>query len=292
MDEIWHLSQTPNLHERWDLRFTSICHLDHRRASEPQRFLYATRIGFGLEIGGWGETAGERVDNLTRTSALTFGSEDRRSLIRVGSGYWRYEQGHDGVRFITGYDYQVRWGVLGRVFDRLAFRPLLGWATAWSFDRLRLWIEAGVEPQRAARQGVVHALATVSLAFVWLWHGIVPKLAGPHPNEVAMLLEAGVPESWSVPLAQAHGMAEVAFGLAILLFATRRWPWVLTMALMAVATVGVLICSPHRALDAFGPITLNLLLAVVAAVGLLSLQDLPSARRCSRRAPGCPTEKG
>jgi hypothetical protein len=36
---------------------------------------------------------------------------------------------------------------------------------------------------------------------------------------------------------------------------------------------------------AFNPVTLNLLVAVLAAVGLLSLRDLPSARRCLRVAP-------
>jgi hypothetical protein len=33
--------------------------------------------------------------------------------------------------------------------DRLVFRPLMGWATAWSFDRLRLWCERGISPARS-----------------------------------------------------------------------------------------------------------------------------------------------
>ncbi len=285
MDELWRLTQTPGLHERWDLRFSSIVYLERAGDSEPQRFRYATRIGFVAEIGGWGETIGERAADGTRTSALKFGSEDRRSLIRSGSGYWKYEQVEDEVRFITGYDYEVRWGVIGLAFDRIVFRPLMGWATAWSFDRLRLWIEAGVEPHRAARQALVHALAAATVAFVWMWHGIVPKLAGPHPDELAMLLEAGVSEPWLRPVTQTVGAVELAFGLAFLPLARRRWPWLLTIALMAAATVGVLVNSPDRALAAFNPVTFNLLLAVLAAVGLLSLRDLPSARRCLRRAP-------
>jgi hypothetical protein len=285
VDEIWRRTQTPDLHERWDLRFTSITYLDRAGDSEPQRFRYATRIGFGMEIEGWGETVGERADDGTRTSALRFGSEDRRSLIRSGSGYWKYEQVEDEVRFITGYDYEVRWGAIGRTFDRLVFRPLMGWATAWSFDRLRLWVEAGVEPRRVARQALIHALAAATVAFVWIWHGIVPKLAGPHPDELAMLLEAGVSEPWLRPVTQILGAAELLFGLAFLPLARRRWPWLLTLALMAVATVGVLVNSPSRAMAAFNPVTLNLLVAVLAAVGLLSLRDLPSARRCLRVAP-------
>jgi hypothetical protein len=285
MDEVWRLTQTPELHQCWDVRFTSITYLDRADDVEPQRFRYATRIGLGLEIEGWGETVGERVDGRRRTSALQFGSEDWRSLIRAGSGYWQYEQVPDGVRFITSYDYQVRWGLMGRVLDRLLFRPLLGWATAWSFDRLRLWLEAGVEPRRAARQALVHALAAGTVAFVWMWHGIVPKLAGPHPDELALLFEAGVPEQWLAPAAQTLGVVELAFGLMLPAFAMHRWPWLLTITLMAAATVGVLVNSPHRAVAAFGPVTLNLLLAVLAAVGLLSLRDLPSARRCLRRPP-------
>ena len=150
LDELWHHTQAPQMHQRWDLRFTSIDYLDRADDSDPQRFRYATRIGFGAAIEGWGQTVGERLDANTRTSALKFGSDDRRSLIRAGSGYWKYEQIEDEVRFITGYDYEVRWGPVGWAFDRLLFRPLIGWATAWSFDRLRLWIEQGRDPQQAA----------------------------------------------------------------------------------------------------------------------------------------------
>jgi hypothetical protein len=69
------------------------------------------------------------------------------------------------VRFLTGYDYTPGWGRLGPLAD-LAFRPLFGWLTAWSFDRLRLWLERGVTPRRALWQafGEVAARAAVSLA--------------------------------------------------------------------------------------------------------------------------------
>ena len=52
MDELWRLTQTPDLHECWDLRFTSITSLQRSNDSELQRFRYATRIGFGMEIEG------------------------------------------------------------------------------------------------------------------------------------------------------------------------------------------------------------------------------------------------
>ena len=151
MERLWAATQDPALHERWDLRFTRIEYLP-RADGEPQQFLYATRIGGGLEIRGKGSSVGEKTAaDGARTSALRFWSDDPRSLIRTGSGYWRYVPTADGVRFITGYDYETRFGALGRALDTV-FRPVLGWATAWSFDRLRLWVERGIDPADARRR--------------------------------------------------------------------------------------------------------------------------------------------
>jgi hypothetical protein len=48
------------------------------------------------------------------------------------------------VRFLTGYDYSPGWG---RFADAAGIRWLLGWMTAWSFDRLRIWAETGQPPE-------------------------------------------------------------------------------------------------------------------------------------------------
>ena len=40
VEELWRLTRTPELHERWDLRFTSITYLERADPSEPQRFRY------------------------------------------------------------------------------------------------------------------------------------------------------------------------------------------------------------------------------------------------------------
>ena len=128
-DEVWRLTQTPDLHVRWDLRFTDIEYLPHSDQAQPQRFLYATRIGFGLAIRGNGETVGQRnLSNGERTSALKFWSDDPKSLIREGAGYWRYIPNNDCVRFFTSYDYRVRFGPPGTSFrcDRVPSANGLG----------------------------------------------------------------------------------------------------------------------------------------------------------------------
>ena len=133
MDELWAHTQTPSLHEQWDLRFSTIDYLPKAAGTNLQRFRYTTRIGFGLEVRGDGETIGERdLGDGSRSSALKFASEQPASLIREGSGYWKYIPTSNGIRFLTWYDYRTRFGVVGAAFDRLIFRPLLGWATACS----------------------------------------------------------------------------------------------------------------------------------------------------------------
>jgi hypothetical protein len=46
LEEVWRRTQTPEVHERWDLRFTSISYLERAKDSDPQRFCYATCFGF------------------------------------------------------------------------------------------------------------------------------------------------------------------------------------------------------------------------------------------------------
>src|SRR6187399_3351522 len=97
IDALWSHTQTPALHERWDLRFSRIEYLPKSDAAQPHRFLYSTRIGFGLEISGQGETVGRRDStDGSSTSALTFVSDNRLSLIGQGTGYWKYIPTEDG----------------------------------------------------------------------------------------------------------------------------------------------------------------------------------------------------
>ena len=44
IDLVWHLTQDPASHQRWDLRFSEIEYRPRPNSNEPQRFLYQTRI--------------------------------------------------------------------------------------------------------------------------------------------------------------------------------------------------------------------------------------------------------
>jgi uncharacterized membrane protein YphA (DoxX/SURF4 family) len=283
MDALWTHTQTPELHERWDLRFSQIDYLPRKSEAEPQRFRYSTRIGFGVEVAGEGESVGEKdLANGSRSSALKFSSADPRSIIREGSGYWKYIPTAEGIRFLTWYDYRTRFGPIGVLCDRLVFQPLMGWATAWSFDRLRLWLEDGVDPTQALRQTLVHGVARVGLALIFIYHGLVPKLLGPHSDEVAMLRDVGIGAESIGVVVTAVGIGELLLGLSLLLFWNRRWPPVLCLGLMLMATIGVAISSPRYLGAAFNPVSLNLAVICLAVIDLMVFSGLPSAARCRR----------
>lgn len=289
LERVWQCTQTPELHQQWDLRFTEIRYLPRHDPDLAQRFLYATRIGLGLNIRGEGETVGTHdAPSGQRTSALKFWSEDPKSLIRTGSGYWKYiPRGDDtqAVRFLTGYDYEVRFGLLGRVFDRLIFRPLMGWATAWSFDRLRLWIEKGISPGAAMRQSLVVATARLALAMVWFYQGAFPKLIFRHSDELAVLRAAGFSNAVAKAVRGGAGVAEIALGVIFVIAWRARWPLWVTLIFMPVAIAAVAVETPGYLVAAFNPIALNISMFALALIAMLGMEDLPSARCCVRRPP-------
>ena len=285
LDDLWEKTQDPKLHQRWDLRFSDIDYLP-RQPGEAQKFLYKTRIGGGLRIEGAGESTGDRDDvSGQRTSALRFWSDDPKSLIRSGSGYWKYIPGNDGIRFITWYDYRTRFGIIGQIVDKVFFRPLLGWATAWSFDRLRLWIEKGVLPEISRDRTFVYALSRLTVAFIWLYHGLIPKLIYRNPDELNMLRDAGIPNSHLPAVMSSLGIIEVCLALVLVVFWNSRWPLWFTIIGMITALLTVAITSPSFLTAAFNPVTLNLVVTALAVIGLLTGTNLLAASNCRRKPP-------
>ncbi|MFI1659264.1 hypothetical protein ACH4ZU_30800 [Streptomyces sp. NPDC020472] len=206
LETLWERTQEPDRHQRWDLRFTEISYLP-RAEGEPQHFRYATRVLPFLAVAGTGVSAGERHRaGGDRVSALRFASPHPLSLLAEGSGYWRYVPTQDGIRFLTGYDYRPRWGLAGKLADRFLFRPLMGWATAWSFDRLRLWCEDGITPERSRNRWLLELVARILLVAVpWAAASLPPGplwLAPVPLTVLGLALAVLVPPSSRTPAAR------------------------------------------------------------------------------------------
>ena len=162
----------------------------------------------------------------------------------------------------------------------------MGWATAWSFDRLRLWAEDGVAPGDTLRWTAVYTMARTGLLLVWCWHGLIPKLLFPQADETAMLAAQGLGARW-LPVA---GAGEIA--LALLGLAAWRWRgfFLLSAGLMVAASVAVL-RTPEYLTRAFNPVTLNLSMFALAAIGYAAWPRAAFAGWCLRR-PREPADRG
>lgn len=209
MERVWELSQNPEAHPRWDLRFSRIIPVDQDEQGQV-RFRYEFLLPLHT-IKGTGTSLGHRHrDDGQATSVLKFDTADWLSPIGPGSGYWRYIPTDDGLRFITGYNYQPGMGIVGKVLDARVIRPALGWATAISFDRLRLWAESELDPQTVRNRWLLDAGARAGgllLAGGLFRRAVAQRSLGSAAlgtaalGAAAALAAVATPCHWSVPRA-------------------------------------------------------------------------------------------
>jgi hypothetical protein len=112
-----------------------------------------------------------------------------------------------------------------------------------------------------------YAICRISVAFTWIYHGLFPKLLGPHSDEIAMNMSLGFSQSRAATVSIWAGLAEIIFGIIIVTLWKSRWP----MRLTAFAMIGLLLFSivakPELAVAAFNPVTTNLCVFALAVVG-------------------------
>lgn len=117
IEEVWEKTQRPDLHQRWDLRFTRIEYLPRPDESEPQRFLYSTRetvtwirtFQFPRRVRRfdaymiWSERRGCIVDYLGTHQHLAvdihLSVDARTGGLRLRSGEQRFYERRAGFRF-------------------------------------------------------------------------------------------------------------------------------------------------------------------------------------------------
>lgn len=124
----------------------------------------------------------------------------------------------------------------------------------------------------AAQAARVARVVRWTLAFVFVYHGVAPKLLTRDPDELAMLAGLGVPADRAPTLLAAIGVAEVAWGLAFLALPRSGSLLLATSFTMVTVLAGVAATSPRYLTSAFNPVTLNLSVAALALVGWLLLE--------------------
>ena len=105
---------------------------------------------------------------------------------------------------------------------------------------------------------------------IWIYQGLVPKLLGPHVDELAMSTAFGIPPGIQAPLSYAAGAAEIVFGLLLLLLSRRAWPHIVSAAAMAVLLIFVALYAPHFLAGAFNPVVMNVASMSLSIAALLA----------------------
>lgn len=123
-----------------------------------------------------------------------------------------------------------------------------------------------------------HWLARASLAFMFAYHGLVPKLIALSPGERLLLQAHGLENApW---LSQMAGVAELILAALLLLAPRRNWLLPLTAAVLLGLLVDVAVAQPSMLIDAFNPVTLNVAgIAMCAIAWVTRAPQPPDARR-------------
>ncbi len=119
----------------------------------------------------------------------------------------------------------------------------------------------------------IYLVARISLAFLFIYHGLAPKILTLSDMEVAMINNHGdfLPLGISVDqIALLGGLWDCLIGVAILVFWKQRWPILVSMITLVVLLIDVAIFSPQYLVEAFNPVTTNVLGLVVGLISLLS----------------------
>ncbi|WP_227938833.1 DoxX-like family protein [Alkalihalobacillus deserti] len=282
IEKVWGYTQDPEIHQQWDLRFSNIDYLPKEKENDPQRFLYKTNIGFGISIAGKGESIKTIHKDDERMSSLKFWTDHPLSLIEEGSGYWKYVTTDSGIKFFTQYDYKTRFGYVGRIIDQL-FKPLMGWATAWSFDCLRLWLEKEIPPRISFIRSIIHFISSFVLAFIWIYQGLVPKVLYQEAGELALLEGTGWFQGQEGLFLYALGTIQIIFGLLFLRFSRTKLLHIINILALLCLGFGALMSQGIVFAAPFNPTTITIAMIGYSVIALVNIRDLPNASNCKRQ---------
>ena len=110
----------------------------------------------------------------------------------------------------------------------------------------------------------INWIARGSLAFMFAYHGLVPKLLWLSQGERTMIQAHGIQQVQV--FATLAGVGEIVLALWILLSPRSAWPIAVAAAALAGLLVDVAVFSPAMLREAFNPVSLNVAGLALCAV--------------------------
>lgn len=116
------------------------------------------------------------------------------------------------------------------------------------------------------------SICRFSLAFIWIYQGLVPKWLGPHADELSMNVLAGFTPEQAPVISYLAGTLEVLLGLAILLLHRHRWPYAVSAVFIASLYLFTVVMANQFLLSAFNATTVNLAVFSLSVIALVELR--------------------
>lgn len=99
-------------------------------------------------------------------------------------------------------------------------------------------------------------LSRTAIAFIWFYHGLIPKLIYAHATELELIGKGPTIGSPMTTLVAA-GVIEVVAGLCVVALWRSRWPIYLSLVGFLGLLFGAFVLDPELATHAFNPVTLT-----------------------------------
>ncbi|TMN85646.1 MULTISPECIES: DoxX-like family protein [unclassified Pseudoalteromonas] len=117
-------------------------------------------------------------------------------------------------------------------------------------------------------------MARYIVGLSWMYHGFFPKIYHIAPLEKLMTGSAGYSEQVSDLITRSAGIAEVIFGLLLIIFyKNKQLVWLNILALCGLLGA-VAVMQPSLLIEAFNPVTTNVPLIALSFMWLKEIKQL------------------
>lgn len=110
-------------------------------------------------------------------------------------------------------------------------------------------------------------IARTTLGFIFLYHGLVPKLLLLSDTEIQMIEAHGLYLPYE-KIALLGGVAEIILGLVIVFLRSKTWPILVALISLILLLADVALFSPQLLIEAFNPVTTNIAAIALCLISL------------------------
>jgi hypothetical protein len=125
----------------------------------------------------------------------------------------------------------------------------------------------------------VAQLGRLGSGAIWFYQGLVPKLLGPHPEELAMAGAFGLAPGFQRAASYTAAVLEIVLAACIVAARRQVWPHALSVFACIALLAFVVIFAPSHLVAPFNPVALNVALGVLSLITLLCIRGLGSSAR-------------